>query len=269
VQVDGLLHSAAVDRALEDAETGDPMGLVLWPDARELTGRLVDRTEDHVRLDTDADGQPDAVIPRIAAIASVRRIPSEWRDKVRAALPGTVVRIRGAEDYPDARVERVYTAPLAAVTAYAVSVQLEDGCAIVPFDTLVSWESTAAMRTEFKPERFEPSTMNLPLLPGAAASSARAAEMPEGVSFVTDGSTVTHVFVAPPYARDVLGLRLGADAAQALLECELTFGTEVIPKVAAGVAPTRELISESVDGMRVTAYVNDGRQVSALEITRR
>ncbi|MCE9634450.1 MAG: hypothetical protein K8T90_01990 [Planctomycetes bacterium] len=272
VQVDGLLRSVGVDRALADLERDEPVGLVYWPDGRELVGRFVDRMEHQLRLDTDADGEADTIVPLDGPIAEVRRIPLQWRPMARTTAVGGRVRLRGGESYGDARVERSFASVVEAVTAYAVAVKTDDGCAIVPFDSVVAWEPATEADVFAAARRFTPESVGLPILPGmpAAAAHALLESLAKGISFVTDGTVVTHVYVAPPYARDVLGLRVGTSADENLSAAEIWFGTDVKPKpVDDGDDRARELISESVDGLRVTAYVDPKGPISAIEITRR
>jgi hypothetical protein len=269
VQVDGLIASPSIVRALADLQADEPVGLVLWPDGREVAGRFRDRMEHHARLDTGGDATPDALVPVDAPIAEVRRIPPHWRQPARELTAGAVVRVRGFEEYPDARVERVYTAPLASVTAWAVAVRLPEGSAVLPFDALVSLDPATSHDTRAATHRLAPEALELPLLPGAPAEAARAAKLPEGISFVTVGATVTHVYVGPTYARGVCGMQVGTVAAESMAVSELSFGTEVLPRTQGGPDRPRELISETVDGLRVTAYVDGKGHISALEISRR
>lgn len=269
VQMDGLVPTASVTRTLADLEPGEPVGIVLWPEAKEIVGRFVDRMEHAVRIDQDGDGDPETILAVEAPIADVRRIPTQWRAMARTLRSDAIVRVRGFEEFPDARVERVFTATVASVTAYAVCVRLEDGCAVVPFESLVSLEEASRSDAAADSRRLEASAVELPVLPGAASADVQGKSLPDGVSFVSDGRSVTHVYVAAPYDRNVCGLRVGTAASEVLPYAEVNFGTEVMPKGGDPAERRRELISETVDGLRITAYVDARGTIGALEITRR
>lgn len=268
VQVDGLIASPSIARLLYELEAQEPVGFVRWPDGKETIGRFCDRMEYHLRIDTDADGEPDVLIPTDAPLAEVRRIPASWRQAAREMPVGADVRLRGFEDYADARVERVFTASLASITAFAISVRLDDGCAVVPFEALVSFDRATSADVKGAALRLEPAALDLPVLPGAKAAEAQALKLPEGIAFVTDGRVVTNVYVSPAYSRTVCGVQVGAPAAKTLAYSELHFGTEVIPKGESG-ERRRELISETVNGIRVTASVDAKGNVTAVQLSAR
>lgn len=269
VQVDGLLASIAVTRALGDIEAGEPLGIVHWPDGAETVGRFIDRMEHHIRLDTDLDGQADRVIAVDGPIADVRRVPAKWRDTARAIRADAVVRVRGFEDFPDVRIERVATAPLAALTAYTVAVRSDRGASVIPFESVVSLDVATPQDAANASRPAEIEGAHLPLLPGARAEDARGMELPAGVSFIGDRTTVTHVYVAPPCDATLWGLRLGDRIEDCLGSCDLYFGTEVSPRVEGGAPRSREYVSDSVPGMRVTVCTDARGTVSAIEIARR
>jgi hypothetical protein len=200
-------------------------------------------------------------------IADVRRIPPTWRDAAREWRRDAILRVRGREEFADARVERVISAKLAAVTAYTLALRTDDGCAVVPFDSLVGCELGTPADLEAATNRLDPSSTDLPVLPGMPAAEAKARELPRGVSIVTDGRVVTHVYVAAPYDRGVCGVQVGEKAEDALPRSSLFFGVEVVPSGDA--ERSRELVSESVDGIRVTAYVDRRGNVDILELSRR
>ena len=155
------------------------------------------------------------------------------------------------------------------VTAFAICLRLADGAAVVPFDSLVSLDKVlaGAYRSTQGPVIVSPDESGLRVLPGMPPEESGSA--PPGVSALHDGREVTHVYVAPPYEGSVFGVRVGRAVTDALSSTALEFTAEVLPKQdARGVRP-KEMISESVDGLRVVVYVSPQDVVSAVEISRR
>lgn len=268
VRLDGLMRNTTAHRALGETEPDEPVAVTLWPDGTLHVGRVTGHVPGLVRLDVDGDRVADVEIATEGPIGDVRRIPGAAREKMREVKTGDVVRVRGYEDFPDARVERTWTGPVRSVTAFALCIQLDDGAAVVPFDSLVSVDKIAfdPYRNQ-EPHRVAADQAGIPVLPGVAATDA--ATVPKGVSALTDGAAVTHVYVTPPFDGTVFGVRVGCGIDDALAGTDLAFATAVVPKQdSRGVRP-REMISESVDGLRVVVYVTPQDVVSAVEISRR
>lgn len=269
VRVDGLLASTAVSRALIDLEPGEPVGIVLWPSGEEIVGRFADRMEHQVRLDTDADGEPDRILPVDAPIADVRRVPTKWRETTQALKPSAVVRVRGFEEFPDARVERVTTAQVLALTAYAISVKTSTGAAVVPFDAVVSLDPATAQDASASLRAAEVEGGRVKLLPGTPVAEAAAMELPAGVSYIGNGTIVTHVYVSAPCEASLWGVHVGARMEDCTNFCELNFATEVTPRGDGAARRPKEFVSESVPGIRVTVCADSRGIVSAIELARR
>lgn len=268
VRLEGLLRNASAQKSLSETELDEPIALTTWPDGRMYVGRVVGHGTGTVRLDLDGDRAADAVIPLAAPLAEVRRIPGAAREKIREIKTGELVRVRGYEEYPDARIERSWTGPVESVTAFAICLRLDDGAAVVPFDSLVSLDKVLAdLYRNQGPHAVPVEQAGLRVLPGMPPEEAGSA--PPGVSALNDGREVTHVYVAPPFEGSVFGVRVGCGVTEALSETDLEFTTEVLPKQdARGVRP-KEMISESVDGLRVVVFVTPRDVVSAVEISRR
>jgi hypothetical protein len=267
VQIDGLAKSAATTRMLQDLMVRDPVAVTLWPDGREIIGRVADNVSTVVKIDVDGDGNGDESIAVDAPVAAIHRVAAIWRDQVRDLTPTTAVKLRAFEDYPDARVEREWTGFVAATTAYAISIKSDDGCAVVPFENVQKIERVSGMHAE-KPRPIEVHHLKLPVLPGDPREVAARADAKKGVTALTDGQTVSHVYVSSAWEESIAGIRLGSKLEDVMSNSELRFTTEVLPKGEKD-NELRELISESVDGLRVTMYVGKHSRVQLVELTRR
>ena len=79
----------------------------------------------------------DGSVTRVAVdgpIAEARRIPAKWREVVAGLDPKKAVHATCAEEFPDSRVERDLVGTIAALTAYAVTLDTTDGVIVMPFD---------------------------------------------------------------------------------------------------------------------------------------
>jgi hypothetical protein len=268
VRLEGLLRNPLAQKSLAETELDEPIAVTTWPEGKMHAGRVVGHGPGTVRLDLDGDRAADLVVPVTAPLAEVRRIPGAAREKIREIKTGELVKVRGYEDFPDARIERTWTGPVESVTAFAICLRLDDGAAVVPFDSLVSLDKVLvdSYRSQ-APTVVSADESGLRVLPGMPPAESGSA--PPGVSALNDGREVTHVYVAPPYDGSVFGVRVGRGVSDALSGTALEFTAEVLPKQdARGVRP-KEMISESVEGLRVVVYVTPQDVVSAVEISRR
>ncbi len=272
-QIDGLVHDTAAQLALLDLSEGEPLSVTFWPDGREILGRYV-KTEPHeLALDVDGDGEPDEATPRLAPLAEVRRVPMRHRDLAAQLRPGFVVRVDFAEDLPDALVERTTLGRVLSLTAHAVSIETPSGAIVVPFAGLeklevISEHAERAIDRWSAKVPMADAVGGLKILPGSPAAEGRALDASSGVSAVTDGVVVTHVFVTAPFDGEVFGTRVGAPASRAGSDLDIRFDTSVTPHDAGtGIAEPRELLSDTVEGLRIALLVDPAGFVTAIEIS--
>lgn len=275
VQVDGLAQSTSTARTLQETALRDPIGVVLWPEGREIVGRVTEMLPTGLSVDTDRDGKGDLAVAFDAPVCDVRRIVPKWRDIVRDLDGASAVRIRCAEDFPDARVEREWTGMVLGVTAYAVSVKTDDGAAVVPFEQVLKLEyisSVHAMAARDLPKQ----SLGLPVVPGDTRETLAAIGEVKGITALHDGTVVTHVWVTAPWAEPVGGIRLDTPLEDALASSQLHFTTFVTPtdpdsplrKPKKDALP-RELLSDGVEGLRFTIQTDDSGRVRMVELSRR
>ena len=280
VQVDGLRRSSTAHAALLDASIGEAIGVMLWPDGNEIVGTLRERSERAVAIEA-ADGTR-RTIALAAPIADVRRVPPKWRDLCKTLKPGSTVQFRTTEEFRDARVERDFVAALASITPYAISVTESvsasgtdnAGVAVLPYETItflaavdLARDGAAAHRAERLAKSMR--RTDLPLLPGAPASQAAGVAAGSGVTTVTDGKVVSHVFVTVPFDGEVFGIRVGDRVTDLEDRTDLHFDTTVVPRLLEGESRPAEMISNSLRGLRVALLLGPGATVTAIEISAR
>jgi len=273
-KVDGLLKSADVTLALRTLLDDEPIGITTWPDRKRVVGRYVQEPmERTVGLDTDYDGEVDVRVARKAAIAEIHRVKLAFRETAIELRVGDVVKLRHAESFEDAIVRRSEVARVAGVTAYAVALQTETGAKVIPWGSLhmlipIHDNPDTAMsnaRLRLSPHEIETS---VPVLPGADPAAADELDPSQGVSAVSDGDKVTHVFFSSAYKGDVFGVHVGAMADEEIDHSRLAFDTVVAPR-RKGTEDRRpnELHSETLTGMHVTLLVGRHGRISGIELS--
>ncbi len=274
VRVDGLIRDSAARLALTELVDGEPLAITFWPQGDQLFGRYVKSGADTLGLDLDGDGAADQVVARSGPLAEVRRAPPRFRDLSVHLRAGDVVRVAYREDFEAASVKRTTVGRIMALTAFALSLETEDGASVVPFEGVQELvlievdadDELARWHTPLDPLQYRG---DLPVLPGDDVQIARELDASCGISTLNDGRTVTHVFVAPPYGSEAFGVRVGEPVTQALRRSLLHFETTVTPRPRADAPrePT-EIISESVKGLRVVVLADSLGAVTAVEISR-
>lgn len=275
VQIDGLAKSTSTARALQDAAQRDRIGVVLWPEGREVVGRVVEVLPTGVMVDTDRDEQGDTSVPFDGPVCDVRRIVPKWRDLVRDLDATSAVRVRCAEDFPDARVEREWTGMVLGVTAYAISVKTDDGAAVVPFEQVLKLEHISSVHATTA-RALAKQSLGLPVVPGDTRETLAAIGEVKGITALHDGSVVTHVWITAPWSEPVAGIRLDTPLEDALASSQVHFTTFVTPtdpdsplRKPKKDAQPRELLSDGVDGLRFTIQTDDSGRVRMVELSRR
>ncbi len=268
VEIDGIVRSTATRFGLSEAVVGEHVALTTWPDGREVVGVLKDRDEHVITVET-ADGATTK-FPVDGPIAAVRRVPTKWRVLASNLDPKNRVHVKSVEEFPGAHVERDVVGRVAAVTAYAVSLETPDGVLVVPFETLTAFESGEFESVPTRPMKQSERPCNLPALPGDPAAKANGVDPAGGVSIVTDGERVKHVFVSAPFKGEVFGVKLRDHVNDAQDRTDLRFDSVVVPHYADdSFAKAAEMTSNSLQGMRVTLMLDAGGCVSAIEVAAR
>src|SRR5262249_14355492 len=147
----------------------------------------------------------------------------------------SIVRAKSAEEFPDARVERDVVGRVVAITPYAMTLDTPDGLLALPFEAVVGLDAVDPDPSTAKPLRKSTCPGPRPVLPGDPAAKAKGLDAAKGVTAVTDGDVVRHVFVTAPFAGEVFGVRLRDKAEQARERTDLRFDTVVVPRRRDGV----------------------------------
>lgn len=273
VELDGFLRNKRVHQALEGLEEREYISILRWPTGEEIMGRFVTVEKDCILIDEDGDGSPDVRVNKEAPIAEIRRVPLRLRREVTQAGIGDWLRFETIERFEDAEVTRIHRGRIIGITPHAVCLEDEDGARVVP---LARAARAARLPSDErnrlrKKGRFVPAdslSSDLPVLPGAPAASATTAVEGQGISALTSGRYVSHVFVAPPFMGRVFGISLGQDAVTAARKADLDFDTIVVPQQSPRepFRPT-EMVSETVENMRFTLLVDAAGNVSAMELS--
>ncbi|MCG3135020.1 MAG: hypothetical protein HMLKMBBP_02513 [Planctomycetes bacterium] len=267
VRVDGIQKSSFVRRTIADTIDRDVIAATMWPDGREIVGTVIENDGKAAAIDTDRDGKADVSLHVDAPVAAVRTLPAAVRQSAAGLAPGAWVRVASVEEYPDARVETEVSGAIAGITPYAVCIAQGDGAIVLPFESVASLKAVPSGGAN-APRPIDSSTSGVPVLPGDAAEDAAKASAP-GLAAVTDGRTVTHVVVSAPWEPRVFGIRIGAKLEDALSTGDLRYTTTVWPKESGKTGKARELVSESVEGLRVTVLCDRWETVTSIEIGRR
>lgn len=275
VSVDGMLRDSAAELALADVAAGELLAVTFWPGGEQIMGRHVESPANVLSLDVDDDGVGDRTLLRDGPLAEVRRVPARLRELATHLRPGHVVEVTYRDDTPDAGVRQTTLGAVEALTAFALAVRQGDGseAAVVPFDAvaellLVENDPEAEIARWNSRVPREVALAELPVLPGMSEKEAAGLQLPEGVSTVSDGLTVSHVFVAAPFAGELFGLRVGEPDSQSTRRSSLRFDTKVVPRVAGGSTPQpRQQISDSIEGLRVVLLSDDMGVVTGIEIS--
>lgn len=270
VEVDGLMRSTATRLLLSEASTGEQIALTLWPECREILGVLKERTDKLITIEA-LDGSV-VQVPVEGPIADVRRVPAKWRQICTGILPDTLLRARSAEDFADSRVERNVIGTVVACTAYALCLSTNDGVLALPFESITDLgavqddREAAAAKAAAKSDH----VCQVPVMPGAPAAQAKELDPAAGLSAVTDGKVVTSVFVTAPFGGEVFGIALGNRVSDVTEHSDLRFDTVVVPRRLGDQEPRpTEMLSNSLEGVRVSLLLDAIGTVSAIEITAR
>jgi hypothetical protein len=268
VEIDGLVRSTASRFAIAEAAVGENVALTSWPDGREVVGVLKERDEKLLTIES-----PDGVSTKFAVdgpIAELRRVPGKWRVLASNLDSKMHVHVKSAEEFPDARVERDVVGRVAAVTAYAVTLHTPEGMLVLPFESMTAFEAGDFEAVPTKPMKTSDRACKLPALPGDPDEKAKGVDPAGGVSVVSDGTVVKHVFVSAPFEGEVFGIRIHDRVAEALEKTDLRFDSTVAPRAGADVfAKPAETTSNSLAGMRVTLVLDADQTVSAIEVAAR
>lgn len=274
VQLDGLQRNSGAVQALGELDEDEAVSVTYWPDAEEVLGRVVKRQADGVWIDTDGDRARDHFVSTTAPLANVLRVPPHWRSSVNGLRVGSLVRVAVREEFPDVVVERTHRSRVLGLTAHAVSVETDEGAVVVPFehmhelDELEREEANEVIQGKLvKDESTHHS--DVPLLPGMNAERAKGLDRSEGISALTDGREITHVFVTPPFQGEIYGFTLGTSTRAALKATDLRFHTIVRPQGEDAASRPTEYLSDTLRGMRITLLVSPAGVIEAVEIGRR
>ena len=273
VSVDGVIRDSAAELALTDIDAGELLAVTFWPTGDHIMGRHVEGAASVLSLDLDDDGASDTTVLREGPLAEVRRVPARHRELAVKLRPGNVVRVTYRDDYPDAAVRRTTLGSIEALTAFALAIRDGEEAVIVPFDgvsDLVLIEDDPVEEIARWNEHMPRSVAaeELAILPGMTAQEAAQIPKEDGVSTVSDGRMITHVFVSAPFSGEALGVRIGEPVSQATRRSPLRFDTSIIPRVIEGAPPEpRQLVSESVEGLRVVLLADGLGVVTSIEIS--
>jgi hypothetical protein len=268
VEIDGLVRSTATRFAVAETAVGEHVAVTTWPDGREIVGVLKERDAKALTVES-ADGRATKFAVD-GPIAELHRVPGKWRVLASNLDPKMRIHAKSVEEFPDARVERDVVGRVAAVTAYALTLNTPEGLLVLPFESLTAFEAGEFESVPTKPMKESDRVCKLPALPGDPAEKAAGLDPNEGVSIVTDGTTVKHVFVSAPFAGEVFGIKIHDRVADAQERTDLRFDSTVAPR--AGVdtfAKPAETTSNSLAGMRVTLVLDANQTVSAIEVAAR
>jgi hypothetical protein len=267
IELDGLMRSTSTRLVLNDLVAGEPVALMLWPEGREVVGVLKERTDLLLTVDT-GDG-PAVTVAVDGPVAEARRIPAKWRTIAGGFTTKTTAHAKSVDEFPDAHVEHDLIGAVVAVTAYSLALDTPDGVLVLPWETLTSLAGSesggeaAAAKAMKKSER----SCRLSVRPGDAAEKAKGLDPETGVSAVTDGNVVRNVLVAAPFDGEVFGIHLGDTVDDAEDRTDLRFDTIVTPRRMGVVdAKPAEMISHSLERVRVTLLLDAAGAVSAIEL---
>jgi len=273
VTVDGVIRDTAAELALSDIANGELLGVTFWPSGDHVMGRHVAGPSSVLSLDLDSDGKADRTILREGPLAEVRRIPARHRELAQLLHPGNVVRVTYRDDHPDAAIRRTTLGAIEALTAFAIAIRYESEAVIVPFDgvsELILIEDGPDVEIAKWHERIplESAQEEMAVLPGMSVKEVELLSLDDGISTVSNGETITHVYVAAPFPSETLGIRIGEPVSQATRRSMLRFDTNIMPRIRTD-APTepRQLISESIDGLRVVILADGLGVVTGIEIS--
>jgi hypothetical protein len=272
VTVDGVIRDTAAELALTDVQPGELMAVTFWPSGDHVMGRHVDGPAGILSLDVDDDGVADRTVLREGPLAEVRRVPQRHRELALILRPGNVVRVTYRDDVPEASVRLTTLGAIESLTAFALAIRDGDQAVIAPFEgvsDLVLIEDDPAEEIERWKTRAPRSAAEaeLSVLPGMTTEVAASAPLPEGISTVSDGSVITHVFVSAPFSDEVFGIRVGEPASQSVRRSSLRFDTRIVPRAVPGRAPDpRQMISDSIEGLRIVLLADDLGVVTGIEI---
>jgi hypothetical protein len=267
IEVDGLLRSTSTRLVLDDLAVGEPVALMLWPDGREIIGTLKARTDMLLTVDTGESSPVKVAVD--GPVVEARRVPAKWRSVVTAFTAKTTAHAKSFDEFPDAHVERDLIGTVAAVTAYAISLDTPDGILVLPWDSLttLAGNDAGADAAAAKPMKRSERSCKLPVRPGDSAEKVKGIDPESGVSAVTDGAVVRNVLVAAPFDGEVFGIHLGDRVDDAEDRTDLRFDTIVTPR-RQGVVDVKpaEMISNSLERTRVTLMLDAAGCVSAIEL---
>ena len=275
VQLDGFLRSRNVHNALQSLEEREVFSVVRWPSGEEILGRFVALEKGRVLMDCDEDGAPDTEVHAEGPIAQVIRVPAHLRRDLKKTNIGDWMKFETIERYEDASITRIYRGKLIGVTPHAVCIEEPTGASIVHLDRVLRAERLPnnernRLRKNGRERPASSVKSDLKVLPGSPASAAAEVNKVPGTSAITSGRKVSHVFVSAPYAGDVFGIRLGMDAVTSAQSSELDFDTIVVPRqLRLKSHRSTELISDSLEGVRITLLVDAAGNVSAMELSAR
>lgn len=274
VQLDGLQRNTGAVQALGELEEDEPVAITYWPGGDEVLGRVTKTEPRGAWIDSDGDGARDHFVATTAPLAEVTRVPPHWRNAVRELRAGSLVKLTRFDDYDDVRVEQTFRTRVAALTAHAVSVETDAGAAVVPFaqlqqlDELDREEANEVIQGLLEKDDSRHHS-DVPVLPGAEAAAADGLDRSQGLSALTDGKHVTHVFATPPFRGEIYGFTLGTSTRKALRDTDLRFHTIVRPVGDERATRPVEYVSDTLRGMRVTLLVSPAGVIEAVELSRR
>jgi len=267
VEIDGLVRSTSTRFALAEAAVGEPVAVTTWPDGAEVVGVLKARDENSITVESH-DGAPNVFAVQ-GPIAEMRRVPAKWRVLASNLDLKNRVHAKSVEEFADARVERDVVGKVVAVTAYSLTLDTTDGPLVLPFESLIAFECGDYESVPTRPMKQSDRACGLPALPGEPAEKAKDVDPATGVSIVTDGTTVKHLFVTAPFTGEVFGIRIHDKLGDALDRTDLRFDATVVPHTADDTTRAAETTSNSLAGMRVTLVLDASATVSAIEIAAR
>jgi hypothetical protein len=273
VTLDGFFNNKRVATALAQLKEGEPIGVVRFPDGVETLGRFVALEKGRILLDRTGDGAPDTEVWQDGPIAQIRRVPARVRREITQFRTEEWVRIQTNEYFEDARIDRTYRGKILGLTVDAICLEAEGGAIVVPLGRAheskrLPAEERSVLKKRGREVAASKVTSDVTIVPGSPVAAAAELDEASGVSVITNGREVSHVFVSAPYTGSVFGVRLGETAVDEAKASELDFDIAVITK-AGGIARASEMVSDTLEGLRVTMLLDSRGSISAIEISRR
>jgi len=270
VELDGFFKNKRIAGALEAVKEFEPIGIVLWPTGEEILGRYLATENGRILIDLDGDGAPDTNVRQNGPIAQILRLPARVRADATQYRGADWIKVHTSESFEDARVNRTFRGRIVGLTAHAVCLEVDGGAQVIAWDRALSvGRLNSQERNRLKRRgRSVPHAdvrSDVSVVPGVPAEEAARLDEAGGISAISTGREISHVFVCAPFEGSVFGVRIGEKASQVAGDSELDFDVVVVPKRSG----STEMISDTLEGLRLVMLVDGAGKVSAVEISRR